>query len=97
MFRRFTALAADPNSSTLYRAGVITPLPLGELLGEVEGILYRSDDRGRSWSRIAPPKGKEFVSSIALGRKGDVYVYTCSGVYRSHDRGTTWVHTGVVR
>ncbi len=94
IFERFTILAAEPSGATVYLAGLVQRPSFGP---EPEGVLYRSDDRGRRWVRIVGPRGNLRLSSIAVGPRGRVYVYSCQGIHRSDDRGVTWTHTGLYR
>ena len=46
--------------------------------------LYRSDDGGRSWARIAPDLGDAIVK---VDSSGTVYVANYEGLFRSYDKG----------
>ena len=62
-----------------------------------QGGLYRSDDDGASWARLAtyetPERGSSHdIHRIALGRADPhlVYMPTGEGVFRSRDAGASW-------
>src|SRR5205814_1957258 len=81
------ALAQDPRTATrLY-------------LGTADGVLYRSDDGGRHWSRLQPgfPRRGCSLDEIAVDEHGVVYVGfwqvdgNGGGVARSTDGGRSFV------
>lgn len=62
--------------------------------------VFRSDNRGASWSRANTGLGDPFVLSLAVTDDGTVYAGTLGGgVYRSRDGGQVWkaVNTGLKR
>ncbi len=80
------ALAASPRE------------PLVVYLGTAEGVLYRSDDAGRSWTRLEPGPRLDGMSldSIVVTPAGDVLLGywrvagSGGGVARSSDGGRTY-------
>lgn len=57
--------------------------------GAGSGFLYRSDDGGRSWSRLAPEH--RFATLTDVWAKGDLILASAGGfIYRSEDAGATW-------
>lgn len=53
--------------------------------------VFRSDDRGTSWSAVNNGLGDLFILSLATTSEGTVYAGTTrSGVFRSVDRGRSW-------
>ena len=80
------ALAADPLA------------PRRIYLGTPDGILYRSDDRGRHWQRLQPgfPRRDCSLDEIAVNGLGVVYVGFWEvhgkggGIARSNDSGETF-------
>jgi photosystem II stability/assembly factor-like uncharacterized protein len=83
-------LAADPRD------------PRVVYLGTSDGLLYRSDDAGASWRRLAPgfPLRGMSLDEIAVSPTGDVYVGYWEvagiggGVAKSTDGGRTFVLLG---
>jgi ligand-binding sensor domain-containing protein len=62
--------------------------------------LFRSDDRGASWTSANTGLSDPFILCLATGHDGTVYAGTFrGGVFRSHDNGKTWqpVNTGLKR
>ena len=77
--QRITAFAAMDNR--LYASGSI---------GEERSGLFRSDDEGDSWTRIATEEITRSVETIAVYGT-TLYVGTSgSGVFRSDDKGDSW-------
>lgn len=77
--QRITAFAAVDNR--LYASGSI---------GEERSGLFRSDDEGDSWTRIATEEITRSVETIAVYGT-TLYVGTSgSGVFRSDDKGDSW-------
>ena len=55
--------------------------------------LYRSEDGGAQWTRLADVGGGQGVSDLALDSKDDQHLYAAtygSGVYITRDKGATW-------
>lgn len=55
--------------------------------------VYRSEDRGETWSRVGPSVGEGYVTALAAdpSREGRLWAGTQHfGVYRSDDAGETW-------
>ncbi len=84
------AVAVDPgNKGRVY-------LSIGLKWGQ-KGGLYRSDDSGRSWTKIGlSESGTGYISSIAIDLHSPVknrtlYLSTTkAGIYKSADGGATW-------
>jgi photosystem II stability/assembly factor-like uncharacterized protein len=71
-----TALAIDP-ASVLY-AGTFT------------GRLFRSVNRGQSWSEVEKPSSGA-VSQVAIdSQRGRIYIGTETGLFMSEDEGRSW-------
>jgi ligand-binding sensor domain-containing protein len=69
----------------------------GMLLAGGRGVLYRSTNRGTSWSacRRPPQRSGATALPVSFAETADGVIYTCAagrvdGVYRSTDRGDTW-------
>lgn len=53
--------------------------------------VFRSSDRGATWSPVGTGVTDPFILSLATGKDGAVYVGTFrGGVFRSRDTGKTW-------
>ncbi len=53
--------------------------------------LFRSHDRGTTWTKSGQGVTDPFILSLATGKDGAVYVGTFrGGVFRSRDQGKTW-------
>jgi photosystem II stability/assembly factor-like uncharacterized protein len=67
-------------------------------LGTADGVLYRSEDAGQSWQRMAPgfPERGQSLDDLVVDRRGTVWVGywevrgTGGGVARSDDGGRTF-------
>lgn len=62
--------------------------------------VFRSDDRGSSWTSVNTGLSDPFILSLATGRDGTVYAGTFrGGVFRSRDSGKSWqpVNSGLKR
>src|SRR4029078_10685901 len=83
------------------------PLGAGGLISGNPATLYRSSDRGATWSAISNA-GNVFAqngrTTLAVAVPGDSVVYAYSStvtdaamkdVYRSSDGGQTWIANGV--
>lgn len=73
------ALGVDPETPTRIYAGT------------TQG-LFRSSDRGESWSRIGESILGDYVSTLAIDARmaTKVYVGTSEGLFRTDDAGDTW-------
>ncbi len=92
--RRYTVtLALSPRQAgeRLYVAAAATPPP-----GWREGAnaaLYRSDDAGERWQRLAgglPERFDDMVSALVVDEEGDVYAAAGGALYVGRDGGDTW-------
>lgn len=89
------SIAFDPSSyDEEYDGSTVLYLSLVEKndyvatqLTEENRGLYRSDDGGNSWERIAPDLGDGIVK---VDSTGTVYVANYDGLFRSYDRGETF-------
>jgi len=80
------ALASDPRN------------PRVVFLGTADGVLYRSDDAGRSWKRLSPgfPARGQSLDNVVVDTRGRVFVGywavsgTGGGVARSNDGGRSF-------
>jgi photosystem II stability/assembly factor-like uncharacterized protein len=74
------------------------------------GGVWRTTDRGKSFTSIWPRRLPQAIGAIAAGRDGTLYVgtgetnpgggsitYGGNGIYRSTDGGRTWRHFGLRR
>lgn len=62
--------------------------------------VFRSDDRGSSWTSVNAGLSDPFILSLATGHDGTVYAGTFrGGVFRSRDNGNSWkpVNSGLKR
>ena len=62
--------------------------------------IFRSDDRGRSWTGVNNGLGDPFILSLASAPDGTLYAGTLrAGVFRSQDSGKNWqpVNAGLKR
>ncbi len=59
-----------------------------------EGGIYRSTDKGLSWSRVYPSTGGSRATDLEVAANGDIYaavgMWYSDGIYRSTDDGLTW-------
>lgn len=60
------------------------------------GAIFSSQDGGLNWTRITDPArlGYENVIAIALTSAGTLVAATPAGVFRSADKGETWIKAG---
>jgi hypothetical protein len=91
---RVMDLVADPvHLPVLYAALAQAPEAVG---------IFRSDDTGANWARVSDPAIDAKISLItfniemAVGRSGEVWLGIVnagqvSGIFRSADRGATWI------
>jgi len=69
----------------------------GNVYAATKSGLYKSSNKGNSWSRILG-MGKygssDHISKIVIGDNGDIYaaigIFDTDGIYRSTDSGNTW-------
>jgi photosystem II stability/assembly factor-like uncharacterized protein len=83
--RAVVSLAADGGDpSTLY---ALTVSQAGE-----SAVLFRSDDRGDSWSAVASPAGSLILAGLVAvpGSARALFAFGSSGVVKSDDGGDTW-------
>jgi photosystem II stability/assembly factor-like uncharacterized protein len=62
--------------------------------------LFRSEDRGATWTRSGQGVTDPFILTLTTGKDGAVYAGTFrGGVFRSRDRGKTWqaINSGLKR
>jgi photosystem II stability/assembly factor-like uncharacterized protein len=59
-------------------------------LGAGPNILYRTTDRGGTWSLIAMPQGTLVSLAIAGTNDSVLYAGYFAGVFKSSDKGATW-------
>jgi photosystem II stability/assembly factor-like uncharacterized protein len=53
--------------------------------------LFRSDDRGATWTKSGPGVTDPFILSLVTGKDGAIYAGTFrGGVFRSRDQGDSW-------
>ncbi len=69
----------------------IDPHPPAAFYAAASGGLFRSDDRGVSWTPIDTGLAGTPVTSLALAGSA-LYAASADGVSVSVDRGTTWTH-----
>ena len=84
----WTEVTIDPQERHLY---AIAEAPDGTLWIAAEyGSVFRSGDRGATWTLTTTPYGGSFFGVLAL-RDGAVTIFGLRGhVYRSEDAGATW-------
>ena len=95
---RVVDLALDP-----HRVGTV-------YVATATGGVWRTDDRGRSFTSIWPRRLPQAMGAIAVAPDGTIYVgtgetnpgggsitYGGDGIYRSTDGGKTWRHFGLRR
>lgn len=59
--------------------------------GSAKGILYRTTDKGNSWTQLIIESIESHIQSLAINLKGDIFAGTYGdGVFRSTDNGHTW-------
>lgn len=79
-----TAMAIDPQGRVF--VGGLNSIPLGQ---GGYGAIYRSLDRGASWSMVSSQLFTTAFWCFAFGASGDILT-GASGVYKSSDNGTSW-------
>lgn len=67
----------------------VTETPEGTLLAGCESGVYRSDNRGQSWTQVC--KGIGIIS--LLQHNGVIIAGSIAGIYRSADDGKSWTKT----
>jgi hypothetical protein len=85
------AIAVHPDNPDLLLASV-SDGPRGR---DVNGQLYRSEDRGRSWAHVTqgfPPSTSGNIDTyhVAFAKDGQAYAAVESALFRSRDDGRTW-------
>ena len=74
----------------------LTPLYAGEnglmLCSNIEGGIYRSEDKGHSWGQVALVGVQ--VHNYFKAANGNFYAATASGAYKSTDDGKSWTNAG---
>ena len=93
MDRTYTvALAVDPDRpSRVYVAAAAGPPPAWR--NGANAALYRSDDAGRSWRRLAaglPERFDAMVSALAAAPGGRLYAAAGTELFASGDGGEAW-------
>jgi ligand-binding sensor domain-containing protein len=73
--------------------------PSGLMLAIEDGKgLYRSFDKGKTWTRIADTM-TNYLSygypNIAFAPNGTIYIGSNQGVFQSNDNGTSWKYSGL--
>lgn len=98
----YPAIATHPTDRNVLYVGTRGPWLYDSLFpGEVpEGYgprgLFRSADRGETWSQVGGPQLATLHINAVLvdeGRPSRVWIGTSEGVYRSDDDGATWART----
>src|SRR5262245_7453009 len=62
--------------------------------------LFRSEDRGATWTKSGDGMADPFILTLATGKDGTIFAGTFrGGVYRSRDRGKSWqaINSGLKR
>ncbi len=91
--------ALDPQHPDRVWAAAGTPhdFPIGnrDVLAGAKGGVFRSDDRGRHWTRLTPADGPLATAYLAVARRpsdGALFAGTRGqGVVASYDDGKTWL------
>lgn len=95
-FVRFASAAAwapvGPGAGSFGSLTVQTGSPDRVWLGMPNGALYRSQNRGASWTWVGRPFGGHAIAAIDADRSlpGRLFAATSTGVYRTDDGGTHW-------
>ncbi|HEU5093074.1 MAG TPA: hypothetical protein VFT30_10330, partial [Nitrospira sp.] len=100
-----SAVAQDPSSSPFEsQAASIQALTMvgSDILyaGSFGLGVFRSEDRGATWTKSSEGVSDPFILSLATAKDGTVYVGTFrGGVFRTTDQGRTWhpVNAGLKR
>ncbi len=93
---RVTALAVDPTDPQIV------------YLGAADGGVWKSTDGGVHWQPLTDDFPSLSIGALAVGPDGTLYVgtgeanssgdsYDGTGLYCSHDGGTTWAYLGLAR
>jgi len=84
------ALAVDPHDSRRLYAGTLDQRSHGL---SIYGGVFRSTDRGGSWTAVRQGMGRHSVAALAVDPSSSSILYAgtyASSVYRSVDGATTW-------
>jgi photosystem II stability/assembly factor-like uncharacterized protein len=93
-FAEFNSAAMDGRGRVYMSANVISDLSGGGE-GKIESCILRSDDDGRTWTRLFPAGKGIRCNSVAVDAKGRVFAGTARGLYISADRGDHWQYADV--
>ena len=63
----------------------------GEIFAATSKGVYRSGDRGSSWTAFASGMTNKFTEALAINSTDVIFAATRGGVFRSEDNGETWV------
>ncbi len=64
------------------------------LVGTSVGGIYRSTDKGDTWTLLDSGSAIANVQSLAIDSSGNIFAGTGNGVYRSTDNGGSWIQLG---
>ncbi len=66
----------------------------GMLYAVVEDLVWRTPDRGQTWTRLNIETGEVLsVPALSVDSSNGLYLGILDGVWVSHDSGITWSHT----
>jgi photosystem II stability/assembly factor-like uncharacterized protein len=94
----FTVMRGLPNQMML--SGAVSPgyVRDGTVFLGGQGGLWRSTDRGGSWTAVGGALLAADVQAVAMApnfaTKGVIFAITAGGVFGSKDRGNTWMRMG---
>ena len=89
--------AQDSDFEDDFHLNTIVPAGAGRLfLAGEAGVLYRSDDGGRTWLSLPSPYGGSWFGALALGADTVLVAGLRGRLFRSEDAGENWsqVETG---